>query len=54
MIVTGTMEGGCVYGYDAEDPTRGYEEYPDGYRLIFDLETYEYIGRYNPNLNEVI
>lgn len=40
--------------YDAENPYRMYLELPDGYRLIYDVETYKYIGRYNPNLNEVI
>lgn len=54
MIVYGVDEKGVKYGVDAEDEMRVYEEYPDGYRLIFDLRTMEYIGRYNPNLNEVI
>lgn len=31
---------------------RYYVELPDGYRLIFDNDGY--IGRYDPNLNEVI
>lgn len=31
---------------------RHYVELPDGYRLIFDNDGY--IGRYDPNLNEVI
>lgn len=31
---------------------RYYLELPDGYRLIYDNDGY--IGRYDPNLNEVI
>lgn len=37
---------------DLEHPTRSYVELPDGYRLVFDDR--EYVGRYNPNLAEVI
>lgn len=37
---------------DAENPNRHYLELPDGYRLIFEGD--EYVGRYNPNLAEVI
>lgn len=37
---------------DIEHSTRSYLELPDGYRLIF--EGSEYVGRYNPNLAEVI
>lgn len=31
---------------------RYYLELPDGYRLIYDNDGY--VGRYNPNLSEVI
>lgn len=31
---------------------RYYLELPDGYRLIYNNDGY--VGRYNPNLNEVI
>lgn len=37
---------------DMERPNRFYIELPDGYRLIFEGD--EYVGRYNPNLAEVI
>ena len=35
-----------------EKPNKCYVELPDGYLLIF--EDGKYVGRYNPNLNEVI
>lgn len=38
--------------YDAENPNKHYLELPDGYRLIY--EDGEYVGRYNPELNDVI
>lgn len=38
---------------DCEDKNgRYYLELPDGYRLIYDNDGY--VGRYDPNLNEVI
>lgn len=37
---------------DAENTNKCYVELPDGYRLIY--ENGEYVGRYNPELNEVI
>lgn len=39
---------------DVEDRGYFYVELPDGYRLKFYMHNGEYIGRYNPNLNEVI
>ena len=46
----------CIAGAklipDIEHPSRSYIELPDGYRLIFNNG--EYVGRYNPNLAEVI
>lgn len=38
--------------HDCENLNKHYLQLPDGYRLIY--EDGEYVGRYDPNLSEVI